>query len=273
MTGTRLRRGTVDVSALLRRWTDRGLVSTDQAERILRSEGLAGPVVPSQRTAEKPSRPAAGAPGSRLLVEALAYLGGVLALAAALLLLQLTWSDLSTAARLAVPTIAAAALLLGGALLPRGADELARLRSVLWLLATGAWLGALAVLGDQVLEADGRDTVLIMGLGGSALALRLYLVSRTPPQQLARSCRWCSSPRAGRACHLGARHGPRPGRLARRLRSGSPSPNGASAPTLVGPLPGGGRPGRRRGHDAELAGGQAVALGTCRLPVRLGRAA
>ena len=186
MTGTRStdRGRTADVPELLRQWTDSGLITHDQAGRILRSEGLPEADIPTPRAASEPAEPAAEGRRSRLLVEALAYLGGALALAAALILLQVTWSDLPTTARLAVPTVAAAALLLAGSVVPPGTNEMVRLRSVLWLLATGAWLGALAVLGDQVLEVDGRDTVLIMGLGGSALALPLYLSSRTELQQV-----------------------------------------------------------------------------------------
>jgi len=187
MAGTRHadRGQVVDVPALLQQWTDHGLLTADQAERILQAERIEASAVPAPRDASRPARSPAGPARGHLLVEALAYLGGALALAAALILLQLAWTDLPTGARLAVPTVAAAALVLAGSLLPLGSDELVRLRSVVWLLATGAWLGALAVLGDQVLDADGRDTVLIMGLGGSALALRLYLTSRTELQQVA----------------------------------------------------------------------------------------
>lgn len=176
----------VDVALLLRRWTERGLLSDDQAEQILLSERADLPVVvPAPRSTAQTAPALNPSARNRLLVEALAYLGGVLALAAALLLLQLGWSDLSTAGRLAVPVVAAAALLLAGWSVPQSAAARVRLRSVLWLLATAAWLGALAVLGDQVLAADGRDTALIMGLGGSALALRLYLTTRTEVLQLA----------------------------------------------------------------------------------------
>jgi hypothetical protein len=186
MAGTRHadRGQVVDVPALLQQWTEHGLLTADQAERILRAERIEGSAVPAPRDASEPARSPAGPARGHLLVEALAYLGGALALAAALILLQLAWADLPTGARLAVPTVAAAALVLAGSLLPLGSDELVRLRSVLWLLATGAWLGSLAVLGDQVLDAGGRDTALVMGFGGAALALPLYLSSRTELQQV-----------------------------------------------------------------------------------------
>ena len=118
------------------------------------------------------------------MVEALAYLGGVLALAAALLLVQMWWHDLSTGLRLAVPLSAAVSLLLAGQLVPGEAAERVRLRSALWLLGTGAWAATVAVFGDQVLDAEPRDTVLIVGLAGVAVALPLYLRARTAAQQL-----------------------------------------------------------------------------------------
>jgi hypothetical protein len=157
-----------DVRTLLERWERQGLVSETQVEQIVAFEQAAPP----------PRRE------GRLAVEALAYLGGVLSLAAALLLVQIVWHDLATGARLAIPLVASLALLLAGALVPGGAPERVRLRSVLWLLATGAWLAAAAVVGDQMLGWDGEETVLLTGLAGVALALPLYLRARTEAQQL-----------------------------------------------------------------------------------------
>ncbi|HEX7188036.1 MAG TPA: DUF2157 domain-containing protein [Actinomycetes bacterium] len=174
-THTGRRRGAQDLSAQLDRWVGDRLLTDEQARRILAHEQetkLAAGDVPSAR------------PGGRLVVEALAYLGGVIALAAGLLLVQLVWSDLSGGVRLAVPLSAAAVLLLSGLLVPGEAPERRRLRSALWALGTAAWMVALAVLGDQVLEADTQDTLLLTGLGGSALALRLYVTCRGALQQL-----------------------------------------------------------------------------------------
>lgn len=161
-----------DLPALLDRWARQGLLSGEQVEAILRVEAGAPPAAVA--------RPR----GGRLVVEALAYLGGVLTLAAALLLVQMVWDDLSTGARLAVPLVAAAALLLAGQLVPGEAAERVRLRSVLWLLATGAWLAAAGIVGDQVLDWEGKYTLLLVGAAGVALALPLYLRARTELQQL-----------------------------------------------------------------------------------------
>lgn len=182
-----------DVPTLLDRWARQGLLSEDQVEKILRFEKSAPAApFPAQRAAEPPAEtappapaPAAPAPrGGKLVVEALAYLGGVLGLAAFLLLVQMVWQDLSTGARLAVPLVAAVALLLAGQLVPGDAAERVRLRSLLWLLATASWLAATAIFGDQVLDWDGKNTFLLVGLVGVALALPLYLRARTPAQQL-----------------------------------------------------------------------------------------
>ncbi len=178
-----------DVPTMLDRWADQGLVSRQQVEQILRAEGVATtaahPRAAAPATAEPPPASGTREPSSRLVVEALAYLGGVLALAAVLLLLQTWWQDLATGVRLAVPLLAAAALLLAGMLVPGDADERVRLRSALWLLATGAWAAAAAVMGDQVLDAEPRETMLLVGLAGVAMALPLYLRNRTAAQQLA----------------------------------------------------------------------------------------
>jgi hypothetical protein len=167
-----------DLRHHLDRWAQQGLLTPDQVEKIIRAEE-AGPPPSGGDEAGPPARS-----GNSLVVEALAYLGGVLALAAALLLVQMWWHDLSTGLRLAVPLSAAVSLLLAGLLVPGEAAERVRLRSVLWLLGTGAWAAAVAVFGDQVLDAEPRDTVLMVGLAGVAVALPLYLRARTAAQQL-----------------------------------------------------------------------------------------
>jgi hypothetical protein len=208
---TETRRGTgvhgEDVPALLDRWARQGLLGQEQVEQILRSERItatapAAVPLPEQRPAAPPA-PGGVQVRNRLAVEALGYLGGILALAASLLLVQLIWEDLSTGVRLAIPLVATALLLLAGALLPtEGANEdsMRRFRSALWLLAVLAWVASLVVFGDQVLEADGKDIGLMAGLGAVALALPLYLRTHEAAQQLA-----VFGATAGTAAVLGAR--------------------------------------------------------------------
>ena len=175
--------GADDVHRMLDRWAHAGLLDEAQVERIETFEvtrhapgGQATGPVPALVPARRPAG---------LLVEAMAYLGGALALAAALLLVRLVWSDLSTAGRLAVPGIATAALLTGGALVPGHPAERRRLRSALWLLATGSWAATLGVLGHQVLDRPGQDTALLIGVGCAALALVLYVRLTQALQNLA----------------------------------------------------------------------------------------
>jgi hypothetical protein len=122
-----------------------------------------------------------------LVVEALGYLGGVIALAAVLLLAQLWWGDLSPASRLALPALTTIALLTAGAAVPAAGasqDGAGRLRGVLWLLAVGACAGAFVVLGDQLLDLRPRDTWLLAGLGSLVTALPLHLRSVRTAQQI-----------------------------------------------------------------------------------------
>jgi hypothetical protein len=177
------------LSVQLDRWVRDRLLTDEQARRILAHEQRPAPEsVPAPAPTPTPAPAPASVPSARtagrLVAEALAYLGGVIALAAGLLLVQLAWSDLSAGVRLAVPLAAAVILLLSGVLVPGDVAERRRLRSALWALGAGAWMAALAVLGDQVLDAARQDTLLLTGLGGFALALRLYLTSRQALQQL-----------------------------------------------------------------------------------------
>lgn len=167
------------LATLLDRWAGAGLLTREQAEEITRVEALRSFPTPRQPTD-------GGGRRGQLAVEAVAYLGGVLALAAAFLLVQLLWDDLSDAGRLAVPVAAACCLFVAGAIVPAGSGNagLTRLRSALWLLALGAAGAALAVLGDQVLDLAGEDTFLLVGLGTLTLALPVYLRTLAPAQQL-----------------------------------------------------------------------------------------
>jgi hypothetical protein len=158
----------------LETWADAGLIDRTELTRIEQFEA---------RRSAAPSGP----PGPRhgpIVVEAMAYLGGALALAAAALLVELVWTDLSTAQRLAVPAGATVAMLLAGHLLP-ATVALRRLRSALWLVASGTWAATLAVLGDQVWRLDGLDTFLLVGSGSALFTAGLYLRGREALQNLA----------------------------------------------------------------------------------------
>jgi hypothetical protein len=177
MTGTRQENGVpgAELHRRLDEWTREGLLTTEQVDRILGYETSA------QDTA-------AGDGRSTLAIEALAYLGGALTLAATLALVEVVWGDLSTVARLAIPLAATMLLLTAGLLVGRDdarpSSLLPRLRSALWLVGLGTWAAFLGVLGDQTLDLSSQRTWLLVGAGGVLLAAPLYQVCTAALQQV-----------------------------------------------------------------------------------------
>lgn len=172
-------------------WVRVELLSPAQAQQILAYESSAvAPIVPAPRRvapAVTPDLQSSRDGRSQLAIEALAYLGGALALAATLLLVELTWADLSTLVRLAIPFVATLLLLTAGLFAGRdrtGAGSLLRLRSALWLAGVGTWVAFLAVLGDQSFDLAPQRTWLLVGFGGVLVAAPLYWVGRTALQQV-----------------------------------------------------------------------------------------
>jgi Predicted membrane protein (DUF2157) len=155
-----------DLTQRLARWVARGLLTREQADRILAAEPP--PVAPASRPVHRPR------PGS-LVTEALGYVGGVLVLAAVVTIAGRYWSGLGVAGRLWVAFGAAAVLLAAGAVVPvtRG-DAAGRLRSVTWLLSTVATAAGLALLGDEVLRLRGENVTLLAAGGAAVLAAGLW---------------------------------------------------------------------------------------------------
>lgn len=132
------RREVRTLDELLGQWLAEGVISEEQADRM--RAGAARPT----------SSPGRGAP---VVVEAVAYVGGALALAGCGLLTAHYWDDLSSAARCALVAAVAVLLLAGGAAVPpRLAGAGRRLRSVLWLASTAAFAGAAALVVRDVLD-------------------------------------------------------------------------------------------------------------------------
>lgn len=152
----------------LRRWLDAGLVSRAQAEALAEFE-------------------AARVRGSRraLIVEAVGYLGAVLAAAGAGVALGQAWGDLRIWQRLAASFGTAGALLVGGIAISR-LDEPAirRLMSVLWTLSVGSLAWGLIVLGVDVLDLAEERMPLFVGGMSLAYAGALWWVRRWPAQQV-----------------------------------------------------------------------------------------
>ncbi|MBZ5741220.1 DUF2157 domain-containing protein [Nocardioides mangrovi] len=141
---------------LLERWVEAGVITPVQADEM-------------RVVAQSPAPPSRRTP---LVEEALAYVGGAVALAGCGLLAAYYWSDLASGARLGVVLGAAVALLLGGAAVPdRLGSAGRRLRGVLWLASTAAWAGAVAVLlGDVLSSADLRNETVVVLVAAATLA-------------------------------------------------------------------------------------------------------
>jgi hypothetical protein len=175
MKTTSVREPPATVVALVRRWAAAGLITDDQAGRILARESAAG--------AARSVRPAP----SRLplVAEALGYLGGALVLAAVPILAARYWSGLGLAGRLAFTASATAVLFVAGALISPGVGAAQdRLRGVLWALSTGGFASFTAVLADGGLERPARDVALLSSICAAGYAGGLWLYRRTALQQL-----------------------------------------------------------------------------------------
>jgi hypothetical protein len=161
-------------------WAEAGLITPEQARAITEHESLA-PGRPSLTVV-----PPAGPAGPSLVVEALGYLGGVIMLVGAGLLVGIYWEDLSTALRLLL--LAGVAVLLvaaGSAVSDRLGPAAGRLRSVLWALAVAATGAFAAVLTADVLDLHDEDALVVFGPITAAVAAVLWWLRRTWLQHLA----------------------------------------------------------------------------------------
>ncbi|HEX9259513.1 MAG TPA: DUF2157 domain-containing protein [Acidimicrobiales bacterium] len=167
--------------SLLDRWLERGLISTEQAAAIRAAEGIGTPAPPPPLSAGPPAKPPPAAPrASRapLVAEVFGYLGAVIALIAAGILIGPSWSDLGTLARFAIVGAATAVAVVLGAVLPADQASLRRLGSLLWALAV-AGAGAAAWLATDEWLGWSDDSTAAAAAGAAALlAMALYLARR-----------------------------------------------------------------------------------------------
>jgi len=165
------------LTSLLDSWVADQLITREQADRIrLRGDVLAQPPDVQERPHER----------SSLVTEALGYLGGVIILVASILIASLYWDQVGAAARLVIVGGVAAVLLAAGFAIPQRIGDVGlRLRSVLWLASTGAFAGFLGLLGADALDLAGEHVFLMVSAGVAAYATGLWVVGRTPVQQLA----------------------------------------------------------------------------------------
>lgn len=167
----------VPLTSLLEEWVADQLITPEQAARILRRRDVLVQAPPAAR--QQPHE------RSSLVIEALGYLGGVIILVASILIASLYWEQVGTSARLVIVGGVAAVLLGAGFAVPERLEEVGlRLRSVLWLLSTGAFAGFLGLLGAEALNMASKDVFLLTSSGVTAYAVALWLVGRTFVQQL-----------------------------------------------------------------------------------------
>jgi hypothetical protein len=168
---------TVGLDADLARWVELDLLTPEQAAAISEHERLLASLPP-------PPSPSPHAPGGRVpvVVEALGYLGGTLALAGLVMLVAQYWTDIGTVGRLALSGAVSGALVGAGALVSETDDPaLARFRGLLWILSSGA-----AALFVGVLVADGlgvEDESVVLACS-AAVVLHSGLLWRGRPRPL-----------------------------------------------------------------------------------------
>lgn len=164
------------LEAALERAVARGIIDRAQAEAIVAAEvSEAVPLTP------------AGESRVRVLVaEAIGYVGAALALVSAFLVAQRLWEDLRPWSRVAFLGVVTAALAAGGALLrsPR-TGAVARLGSVLWLLASGGFAGFAALAWVELAGLEGESVVALTGASTAVFSGALWSLRRSTLQQAA----------------------------------------------------------------------------------------
>jgi len=173
-----------DLHDLLGRWVADGLIDAGQADRIEAAEAARNRQAGAGGEVASPPH----GPGQRrgLVVEALGYLGGTLAIVAGFIAVSLLWPKIPTSAELAFAAGGAAALLGAGAAI-RAVDDppLGRLRSVLWLLSVASLAAFAGVLAAQVWDFRWLATAVTTAAAATAYAAALWWRGRASLQHLA----------------------------------------------------------------------------------------
>lgn len=169
------------LSDLLVDWTDAGLLTDTQAAAIRARE------VGHAERAIMPTTTHAASPAPSLVVEALGYLGGVVMLVGAVLLVSTFWADIPTAIRLLLIGGTAVVLITGGFVVApdRLGDAAGRLRSVLWAAAVACSGAFFAVLSTDVMGRHTYESLVVIGPAAALIAAPLWRIRTTWLQQLA----------------------------------------------------------------------------------------
>ncbi|MFD1662340.1 DUF2157 domain-containing protein [Streptomyces caeni] len=170
------------VHTQLARWVAEGLISSEQAARI--------------ETAEVARANAAGRPGTAprdgdrsrgsMVVEALGYLGGAMAIIAGFIAVVQLWSDIPPSAEAGFAATAAVLLgATGAAVHTEGNPALQRLRSVLWLMSAASLAALGGVLSAHVWHLSASNGTLLSAAMATAYAMLLWLRTQAALQHLA----------------------------------------------------------------------------------------
>jgi hypothetical protein len=161
---------------MLDEWVGAGLITSDQARAIRRHE--------AEPRADRASPPPEAGPS--LVVEALGYLGGIVMLVGAGILVGMYWGDLSVTLRLVLIGATALALVGAGFAVPARLGEAAgRLRSVLWAAGVAATAGFFGVFSGEVLDRSDEQALVVIGSCTAVVAGCLWWLRPTWLQQLA----------------------------------------------------------------------------------------
>ena len=121
-----------------------------------------------------------------LVVEALGYLGGVIMMVGAGILVGLYWEDIPVALKLLIVAVTTLALVVAGLAVPdRLGDAAGRLRSVLWALAVVGTAVFLTIWSTDVLDRYDEELLIVVFPGTAVVAGVLWWLRRTWLQQLA----------------------------------------------------------------------------------------
>ncbi|HET6949729.1 MAG TPA: hypothetical protein VFI47_05115 [Acidimicrobiales bacterium] len=164
-------------AADLRRATESGVVTADQATALL---ALAAAPPPPTGAGRRASR------RTPVAVEIVGYLGGVLTVIGAATLVGQFWEDMAAWSRLALIGALAVGLWGAGAVVDDSSDAaLWRLRGVLWLLSSAAAAFFAGLLAADVFAWDREPVAVFVGSVAAVYAGALWRLGDRPAQYLA----------------------------------------------------------------------------------------
>jgi hypothetical protein len=160
----------------LDRWTAAGIIDAGQAaemESAERARAGAGSAGPRSRRALPQ------------VVEVLGYLGAAIAISAGFVVVRQFWPRMPSAATLVFTAVAAVSLIVVGAVLRTGGQPpYARLRSVLWLMATAAGADFAAILASNVLHLGDHGVLLTAAAAWAGVAIALWWFGKSALQHV-----------------------------------------------------------------------------------------